>query len=133
VAGFEDEDEDEAPHEGAPLTMSRGTNRRAALKVRASVFAALGAEARLALVEKLSTGEPQSISRLAEGSTLTRQAITKHLRVLENAGVVQSVRVGRESRFEFRQEPLKELQSYLERVSEQWDEALARLKAFVER
>jgi DNA-binding transcriptional ArsR family regulator len=113
--------------------MSRGTNRRAALKVRASVFAALGAEARLALVEKLATGEPQSISRLAEGSTLTRQAITKHLRVLEDAGVVQSVRVGRESRFEFRQEPLKELQSYLERVSEQWDEALARLKAFVEK
>jgi hypothetical protein len=52
---------------------------------------------------------------------------------LESAGVVQSVRVGRESRFEFRQEPLKELQSYLERVSEQWDEALARLKAFVEK
>jgi DNA-binding transcriptional ArsR family regulator len=112
---------------------STGTNRRAALKVRASVFAALGAEARLALIEKLSTGEPQSISRLAEGSALTRQAITKHLRVLEDAGVVQSVRVGRESRFEFRQEPLKELQSYLERVSEQWDESLARLKAFVEK
>jgi DNA-binding transcriptional ArsR family regulator len=112
--------------------MSRVTNRRA-LKVRASVFAALGAEARLALIEKLSMGEPQSISRLAEGSTLTRQAITKHLRVLEDAGVVQSVRVGRESLFEFRQEPLKKLQSYLERVSEQWDEALARLKSFVER
>jgi DNA-binding transcriptional ArsR family regulator len=113
--------------------MRRGTNRRAALKIRASVFAAFGAEARLALIEKLSTGEPQSISRLAEGSTLTRQAITKHLRVLEDAGVVQSVRVGRESLFEFRREPLKEIQSYLEYVSEQWDEALARLKAFVER
>src|SRR5258708_16395906 len=98
--------------------MSPGTNRRAALKVRASVFAALGAEARLALVEKLSTGEPQSISRLAEGSTLTRQAITKHLRVLEDAGVVQSGRVRPASRLEFIQEPLKELQSYLERVSE---------------
>ncbi|MBV8215948.1 MAG: helix-turn-helix transcriptional regulator [Verrucomicrobia bacterium] len=112
--------------------MSRSTKRRSTLKVRAAVFAALGAETRLALIERLSTGTPQSISRLAEGSTLTRQAITKHLRVLEEAGVVQSLRVGRESLFEFRPEPLKELQSYLERVSEQWDNALARLKAFVE-
>ena len=114
-------------------TTSRGARHRVALKVRSAVFAALGAETRLALIEKLSTGAPQSISRLAEGSTLTRQAITKHLRVLEYAGVVQSIRVGRESLFEFRSEPLKELQSYLERVSEQWDEALKRLKAFVER
>ena len=113
--------------------MSRGTKQRAALKIRAAVFSALGAESRLALIEKLSTGAPQSISRLAEGSTLTRQAITKHLRILEDAGVVQSIRVGRESRFEFRSEPLKELKSYLERVSEQWDESLARLKSFVER
>jgi DNA-binding transcriptional ArsR family regulator len=108
------------------------SNRRAALKVRASVFAALGAETRLELIEKISTGPPQSISRLAEGSTLTRQAITKHLRVLEGAGVVRSVRVGRESLFEFRLGPLKEIQSYLERVSGQWDQALARLKSFVE-
>jgi DNA-binding transcriptional ArsR family regulator len=113
--------------------MARGTSRRVGLKIRASVFAALGAETRLALIEKLSNGEAQSISRLAEGSTLTRQAITKHLRVLEDAGVVHSVHVGRESLYEFRLEPLKELQSYLERVSEQWDEALGRLKRFVER
>jgi DNA-binding transcriptional ArsR family regulator len=105
---------------------------RAELKGRASVFAALGDETRLALIGKLSNGAPQSISRLAKGSTLTRQAITKHLRVLEGAGVVHSVRVGRESRFEFKPEPLKELQSYLERVSDQWERALARLKSFVE-
>ncbi|MBV8100079.1 MAG: helix-turn-helix transcriptional regulator [Verrucomicrobia bacterium] len=113
--------------------MNRGGKRRAALKVRAVVFAALGAETRLALIEKLSAGAPQSISRLADSSNLTRQAITKHLRVLEDAGVVQSIRVGRESRFEFRSEPLHELQSYLERVSAQWDEAMARLKTFVEK
>jgi DNA-binding transcriptional ArsR family regulator len=112
--------------------MRRSTKQRVALRVRAAVFAALGAETRLALIEKLSTGTPQSISRLAEGSTLTRQAITKHLRILEDAGVVQSVRVGRESLFEFRSEPVKELQSYLESVSKQWDSALARLKSFVE-
>ncbi len=97
------------------------------------MFAALGDETRLSLVVELSQGPPQSISRLAEGSTLTRQAITKHLRVLEVAGVVHSIRVGRESLFAFRPEPLKELQSYLERVSGQWDDALARLKSFVEK
>lgn len=112
---------------------SIGRKRRAALKVRAALFAALGAEARLALIEKLANGSPQSISRLAQDSTLTRQAITKHLRVLENAGVVHSIRAGRESLFEFRLEPLKELQSYLERVSAQWDDALARLKSFLEK
>jgi DNA-binding transcriptional ArsR family regulator len=106
--------------------------RRAELRDRASVFAALGDETRLSLIAKLSNGSPQSISRLAEGSTLTRQAITKHLRVLEGARVVHSVRVGRESLFEFRPEPLRDLQSYLERVSDQWEDALARLKSFVE-
>lgn len=106
--------------------------RRAELRDRASVFAALGDETRLSLVAKLSNSSPQSISRLAEGSTLTRQAITKHLRVLEGARVVHSVRVGRESLFEFRPEPLKDLQSYLERVSGQWEHVLARLKSFVE-
>ena len=106
--------------------------RRAELRDRASVFAAMGDETRLSLIAKLSNGSPQSISRLAEGSTLTRQAITKHLRVLEDARVVHSVRVGRESLFEFRPEPLRDLQSYLERVSDQWEHALARLKSFVE-
>jgi DNA-binding transcriptional ArsR family regulator len=105
---------------------------RSELAGRASIFAALGDETRLSLIGKLSAGPPQSISRLAEGSALTRQAITKHLRVLQDAGVVHGARVGRESLFEFRPEPLKELQSYLERVSDQWEQALGRLKSFVE-
>jgi DNA-binding transcriptional ArsR family regulator len=109
------------------------SKRRAELRDRASVFAALGDETRLSLVGTLSQGPPQSISRLAAGSTLTRQAVTKHLRVLEGAGVVHSIRVGRESLFAFRPEPLRELQTYLERVSGQWDDALARLKSFVEK
>src|ERR1700730_14431056 len=113
--------------------MSRAQLRgHARLKGRASAFAALGDETRLLLVGKLSNGPPQSISRLAEGSTLTRQAITKHLHVLEGAGVVHSVRVGRESLFAFRPEPLKEARSYLDSVSDQWDDTLARLKSFVE-
>jgi DNA-binding transcriptional ArsR family regulator len=113
--------------------LSTRSKRRTELRERASVFAALGDETRLSLVGQLSHGQPQSISRLAQGSTLTRQAITKHLRVLQGAGVVHSVRVGRESLFAFRPEPLRELQTYLERVSGQWDDALARLKSFVEK
>jgi DNA-binding transcriptional ArsR family regulator len=114
--------------------MSRSRpERRAQLAGRAAVFAALGDETRLSLVGKLCSGPPQSISRLAEGSKLTRQAITKHLHVLEGAGLVRSVRTGRESLFAFRPEPLRELQSYLDQVSAQWDNALERLKAFVEK
>lgn len=104
----------------------------AALRTSASVFAALGDRTRLSLVNKLITGDPQSISRLTSGTRLTRQAITKHLRVLEGAGVVRSVRAGRESLFELELKRLAEVRAYLEHVSRQWDDALARLKAHVE-
>ena len=101
-------------------------------KRHAPVFAALGDETRLALVAKLSHGQPYSISQLTAGSRLTRQAITKHLRVLESVGIVHSVRAGRESRFEFDPEPIEGIKEYLDFVSEQWDQALSRLKSFVE-
>ena len=97
------------------------------------IFAALGDATRLALVAKLCSGRPSSISRLTRGSRITRQAISKHLRVLEHAGIVHSVRAGRESLYEFDPKPIEGLQEYLELVSEQWDQALSRLKAFVER
>jgi len=84
------------------------------------------------LIAKLSGGRPYSISQLTRGSRLTRQAITKHLRVLESAGIVHSVRTGRESRFEFDPEPIEEMKKYLDFVSQQWDQALSRLKSFVE-
>ena len=99
----------------------------------APAFAALGDETRLALVAKLCGGQRRSISQLTEGSRLTRQAITKHLRVLERVGIVRSAHMGRESRFEFVPEPIEESKKYLDLVSEQWDQALARLKSFVER
>jgi len=99
----------------------------------APVFAALGDETRLVIITRLSDGEPRSIAQLTRGFMLTRQAITKHLRVLESAGIVHSVRSGRESRFAFDPEPLDEMKRYLNSVSEQWDQALSRLKSFVER
>jgi DNA-binding transcriptional ArsR family regulator len=98
----------------------------------APVFAALGDETRLWLVAQLCGGQPRSISQLTAGSELTRQAITKHLRVLESVRIVHSVRTGRESLFEFRPEPIDKIKSYLDLVSEEWDQALSRLKSFVE-
>jgi DNA-binding transcriptional ArsR family regulator len=98
----------------------------------APIFAALGDETRLLLVARLSSGPPRSIAQLTQGSRLTRQAITKHLRVLEKARIVHSVRTGRESLFAFQPEPLAEARKYLDLVSAQWDDALERLKAFVE-
>ncbi|TMH73124.1 MAG: winged helix-turn-helix transcriptional regulator [Betaproteobacteria bacterium] len=96
-------------------------------------FAALGDATRLAIVAKLAKGAAQSITQLTEGAGVTRQAITKHLRVLEAAGLVRREPIGREMLFLLEPEPLVALQDYLERVSKQWDAALARLKVHVER
>jgi DNA-binding transcriptional ArsR family regulator len=98
----------------------------------APVFAALGDPTRLSLLMRLSDGESRSISSLSADSRLTRQAVTKHLHVLEGAGLVRSLRVGRESRFAYRPEPLAQALSYLDTVSAQWDAALGRLRTFVE-
>jgi DNA-binding transcriptional ArsR family regulator len=113
------------------------SNRRPATKSATSpahslLFAALGDETRLALVARLCSGQPHSISQLTEGSRLTRQAITKHLRVLAKAGIVRCTRAGRESLFQFNPEPIAAMHQYLDLVSRQWDQALSRLKSFVE-
>jgi DNA-binding transcriptional ArsR family regulator len=112
----------------SPKTRRAVTGRSA----YAPIFAALGNEKRLALVSKLSAGESRSIAQLTEGTRLTRQAVTKHLRVLEGARIVRSVRAGRESLFELDPAPIRQVRDYMDVVSEQWDQALARLKAFVE-
>ena len=91
--------------------MSHNASSRNTRKPRsqAPVFAALGDETRLSLVTKLCHGQPRSISQLTHGSRLTRQAITKHLRVLEDVGIVHGVRAGRESLFEFDPKPIEGL------------------------
>ena len=113
--------------------MSRKTRSAAARsETCAPIFAALGDETRLGLIARLCEGPPCSIAQLTDGTRLTRQAITKHLRVLENARLVRSVRVGRESLFELDPTPIRAVKDYAEVVSAQWDHALLRLKAFVE-
>ncbi len=100
---------------------------------QALIFAALGNKKRLSLVEKLFDGLPHSISQLTQDSKLTRQAVTKHLRILENAQVVISTHAGRETLYQFESQRLEKIKEYLDFVSKQWDQALLRLQSFVEK
>jgi DNA-binding transcriptional ArsR family regulator len=97
------------------------------------VFAALGDATRLALIARLAQGEASSIAELTARTSLTRQAITKHLRVLERANLIRGRRAGRESRFVLNPAPIESLRHYLDRISSEWDDALRRLQRFVER
>jgi len=98
----------------------------------ALLFAALGDETRLGLVSRLSGDGPMSITKLTAGTSITRQAITKHLRVMEEAHLVQSSKRGREIIWQLEQQRLEEARHYLDIISKQWDDALGRLKAYVE-
>jgi DNA-binding transcriptional ArsR family regulator len=102
------------------------------LKRSAPIFAALGDELRLTLVARLGAEGPLSITSLTEGTRVTRQAVTKHLHVLQGAGLVRSARQGREQQWEVRPAPLTEAKRCLEVIARQWDDALARLKQAVE-
>lgn len=98
----------------------------------APVFAALGDRTRLALIGKLSDGGRHSIARLTADGSITRQGVAKHLRVLEGAGLVASARVGRESLYALRQERIAEARGWLDAIATEWEDALGRLRAFVE-
>lgn len=113
--------------------MARAQAAGARLAQAAPVFAALGDASRLRIVARLCDGGPQNIVRLTEGGDVTRQAVSKHLRALEDAGLVRSTRAGRERIWELETRRLAEASHWLSVISTQWDEALGRLKAFVER
>jgi DNA-binding transcriptional ArsR family regulator len=99
----------------------------------APIFAALGEPARLRIVTRLCEAGPLSIVRLTQGTNISRQAITKHLHALSDAGLVRNERSGRESLWRLEPERLAEAQRYLGEIAARWDEALGRLAAFVER
>jgi DNA-binding transcriptional ArsR family regulator len=96
------------------------------------LFAALGDKIRLRLVFRLRDDGPMSITLLTAGSHVSRQAITKHLRVMEQAGLVRSTRQGRESVWQLDQRRLEDARHYLDLISKGWDDALGRLREFVE-
>jgi len=113
--------------------MPRSGSAARKLADSAPLFAALGDETRLRLVSRLCDSGPTSIAKLTEGADVTRQAVAKHLRVLEDAGLVRVTRDGRETVWELEPRRLQQARAYLDTISSQWDEALERLRAFVER
>jgi DNA-binding transcriptional ArsR family regulator len=104
------------------------------LKLRnfAPIFAALGDETRLRIIAVLCAGGALSIAQLTTGTDITRQAVTKHLHVLAEAGLVRDVKVGRERLWEFEPTQLEEARRSLEVIAQQWDHALSKLKLAVE-
>ncbi len=104
----------------------------AKMRKAAPIFAALGDETRIRIIAVLCAGGALSITQLTAGSDITRQAVTKHLQVLADAGLVRDVKVGRERRWEFEPTQLEAAQRALDAITAQWDQALARLKTLVE-
>ncbi len=113
--------------------MSRSRSAPTAkLSEAAPVFAALGDPTRLRLVGRLCGAGPLSISSLSEGAGVTRQAVTKHLQALSDAGLVRDTRRGRERIWELEPVRLERARRYLEQISDQWDSAIGRLRAYIE-
>lgn len=99
----------------------------------ASVLAALGDETRLEIVRKLGKSGPLSITKLTQGTDISRQAVTKHLLALRRAELVRSEQRGRERIWKLETKRIEEVRRYLMQISTQWDTVLNRLKATVER
>jgi DNA-binding transcriptional ArsR family regulator len=96
------------------------------------LLAALGDESRLQIVKKLCERGPLSITKLTQGSEISRQGVTKHLHALHKAGLVRSERNGREHIWRLEPKRIAEVMRYLAQISRQWDAALERLRAAVE-
>src|SRR5215813_13326233 len=101
-------------------------------RASATIFAALGDETRLRLIAILCAGGALSIAQLTSGTEITRQAVTKHLRVLADAGLARDFKVGRERLWEFEPDRLEEARRSLDEIARQWDYALNKLKMAVE-
>ena len=113
------------------MSRSRGAT---AVKVNDAVpvFAALADATRLRLIGRLSVEGPLSITKLSEGTGVTRQAITRHLYTLGDAGLVRNDRRGREQVWDLNLKRVEKARRYLDQIAAQWDDAADRLKAFVE-
>lgn len=113
------------------MSVAKGISAAAA-RDAAPLFAALGDSTRLRLLGRLSSGGPGSIAQLAAQAEVSRQAITKHLEILSEAGLVRSARQGRERIWELEPARLSDAHGYLKSISQQWDAAIERLKLMVE-
>jgi DNA-binding transcriptional ArsR family regulator len=92
------------------------------------VFSALSDPSRRRLLETLASRESASLTELAAELPVTRQAVSKHLAALGDAGLVEGRRAGRETRYRLTPQPLGEALAWMERIGDRWDERLARLR-----
>jgi DNA-binding transcriptional ArsR family regulator len=111
----------------------RASPAAAANEALAHVFAALGDPTRLKLVAVLCAGGAFSIAHLTQSTEISRQGVTKHLQVLAEAGVVRDVKVGRERLWQLEPARIDEAKRTLEAIGREWEQALGRLKSFVEK
>ena len=114
------------------MSSKTGALKHPALQNSVPIFAALGDETRLRLIAVLCAGGAMSIAQLTSGTDITRQAVTKHLHVLADAGLVRHVKMGRERLWEFEAAQLEEARRALESIAQQWDHALLKLQKMVE-
>lgn len=112
--------------------LKKKSRKKSLLPNYAPIFAALGDETRLRLIAVLCAGGALSIAQLTSGTEISRQAVTKHLQVLANAGLVRDIKVGRERLWEFEPSQLEEARRSLNEIARQWDHALNKLKLAVE-
>ena len=120
-----------SPRPSAPS--KKAPPKNSLLRNSAPIFAALGDETRLRLIAVLCAGGAVSIAQLTSGTEITRQAVTKHLHVLADAGLVRDIKVGRERRWEFEPTQLEQALRSLDVIARQWDQPLEKLKMAVER
>ena len=112
--------------------MSKRADARAPAPDLADVFFALGDATRLRIVAALCAGGAFSIAQLTASTDITRQAVTKHLQVLAEAGLVKDMKMGRERLWQLDPTQIEEARKSLEIIGRQWEMALGKLKAFVE-
>lgn len=118
---------------GIPFVARKRAQSAAKLPAAAPLFAALGDETRMRIVAKLCDRGPQSIVSLARSAKVSRQAVTKHLRVLEAAGLARYSSLGRERIWELRTARLDEIRRYLDHISAHWDVVIDRIRTTVEK
>jgi DNA-binding transcriptional ArsR family regulator len=101
-------------------------------EAKAPLFDALGDPNRLRIMTRLCDGGPSSTTEVTQVVAVSRQAATKHLMLMEAVGLVSSERKGRERIWRVQPKPLSEASDYLTALSNRWDRAIDRLRAYVE-
>jgi DNA-binding transcriptional ArsR family regulator len=96
------------------------------------VFAALGDPTRREVLRRVAVG-PTTATRLALEMPISRQAVSKHLSALDEAGLVERTVSGREVRYSLRAEPLSDVVGWVTEVGKAWDQRLANLKSRLDR